>query len=533
MRQIEESPSATPGLSSRAPAWAGSVAGVLAAVVALAAGELVASLLSAPSPVVAVGDRVIDVVPSPVKDFAIATFGTNDKIALITGILTVAAALGAGLGLLATRRFAVAATGLALFGALGMLAALQDEQAAVAQAVVPSAAAAGAGVLALRSNIPKTERRSTAASPADEPERVPMAAGFDRRAFLRKSAALGATAIVAGAGGRWLQARFSASASRAAVILGRPQQPLPAIPAAADLGVAGLSPFVTPNDAFYRIDTALAVPQVAAEDWQLRVTGLVDRPLTLIYDNLQARRLVEADVTLACVSNEVGGNLIGNARWLGLRLDELLDEAGVQDGATQIVGRAVDGFTVGFPTAVGLDGRDSLVAIGMNGEPLPVEHGFPARLIVPGLYGYVSATKWLAEIELTTLEDFDAYWVPRGWAKEAPIKTQSRIDVPSSQAIVRPGRTAVAGVAWAPTRGIERVEIQIDDGGWIEARLAHEGGLDTWRQWVHDWDATPGRHRLRVRATDGTGQTQTEERAQPAPDGATGWHSISVTVQQP
>jgi DMSO/TMAO reductase YedYZ molybdopterin-dependent catalytic subunit len=301
------------------------------------------------------------------------------------------------------------------------------------------------------------------------------------------------------------------------------------VPAAAQLDVAGLDPVVTPNDRFYRIDTALQVPRVDAASWRLRVTGMVDRPLELSLDDLLAREVVEADVTLACVSNEVGGRLVGNARWRGVRLDDLLAEAGVRPGATQVVGRSVDGFTAGFPTAT-LDGRDVLVAVGMNGAPLPFEHGFPARLVVPGLYGYVSATKWLAEIELTTLEALDGYWIPRGWAKEAPIKTASRIDVPRPGSDVAPGPTPIAGVAWAPTRGIDRVEVAVDDGPWQAARLAAAIGPDSWRQWVLDWDATPGEHSLRVRATDGTGATQTEQRADPVPDGASGWHTVTVRV---
>lgn len=282
---------------------------------------------------------------------------------------------------------------------------------------------------------------------------------------------------------------------------------------------------------FYRIDTALMVPQVPAETYQLKITGLVEREMELSYRDLLDRDLVEADITMTCVSNEVGGKLAGNARWLGLRLDTLLDEAGIRLGADQIVGRSVDRYTCGFPVAA-LDGRDALVAIGMNGEPLPVEHGFPARLIVPGLYGYVSATKWLAEIELTTFAAFDHYWVGRGWAARAPIKTQSRIDTPAPLDRIPPGPTAVAGVAWAQTRGIERVEVRIDDGAWQLAELTAELNDATWRQWRFTWMAAPGRHDIACRATDGTGQTQTETRAQPIPDGASGWHSIVVLVDE-
>ncbi|MEX0756328.1 MAG: molybdopterin-dependent oxidoreductase, partial [Acidimicrobiia bacterium] len=264
--------------------------------------------------------------------------------------------------------------------------------------------------------------------------------------------------------------------------------------------------------------------------YTLAITGMVDRPLTLTYQELIDRPLVESDITLTCVSNEVGGKLVGNARWLGVRLDDLLDEAGIAPGADQIVGRSVDRYTCGFPVSA-LDGRDALVAIAMNGEPLPPEHGFPARLIVPGLYGYVSATKWLAEIELTTFDQFDHYWVDRGWDAEAPIKTQSRIDTPSALGRIAPGTTAIAGVAWAQTRGIDRVEVRIDDGPWQDAELAAELNDTTWRQWKLAWDATPGRHEISCRATDRTGTTQTEERTRPIPNGASGWHSIVVIVE--
>jgi DMSO/TMAO reductase YedYZ molybdopterin-dependent catalytic subunit len=351
---------------------------------------------------------------------------------------------------------------------------------------------------------------------------------LDRRTFLRAGAVLAAGAVGVTVAGRWLQARASAVASRAAVVLSGAVAPLPPLPAGTDLGIPGLTPFVTPNASFYRIDTALSVPQVDVDGWRLQIFGMVGRPMELTFVDLQARELVEADVTIACVSNEVGGDLIGNARWMGVRLADVLAEAEVDPRADQIVGRSVDGFTAGFPTAAALDGREALIAIGMNGEPLPLDHGFPARLIVPGLYGYVSATKWLAEIELTTFDAFNGYWIPRGWSKEAPIKTQSRIDVP--RGAVSPGRTAVAGVAWAQGRGIERVEVQVDEEPWAEARLAEAAGDDTWRQWVYEWNAEPGSHRLRVRATDRAGDTQGERRVQPIPNGAEGWHTVVVDV---
>ena len=292
--------------------------------------------------------------------------------------------------------------------------------------------------------------------------------------------------------------------------------------------IAGIAPLITPNEDFYLIDTALSYPQVDPADWSLRIHGMVDREVEIGFGELLDLGLVREQVTLSCVSNSVGGSLVGNAEWVGVPLATVLDQAGVQPGATQIVGRSVDRWTAGFPTEVALDGRIAMVAVQMNGEPLPISHGFPARLVVAGLYGYVSATKWLSDIELTTWEAFDGYWIPRGWSKEGPIKTQSRIDVPRRNSVIDPGPTAIAGVAWAPTRAIERVEVQVDDEDWVEADLSRETTINSWRQWMVTWDATPGRHIVRVRATDGTGTTQTSEVSRAAPDGATGWHTIEV-----
>ncbi len=295
--------------------------------------------------------------------------------------------------------------------------------------------------------------------------------------------------------------------------------------------VAGLSPFVTPNADFFRIDTALTTPRIDADDWNLGIDGLVERPFELTYDELLGLDSVEETITLQCVSNEVGGSLVGNAVWQGVPLATLLERAGVRDGATQIVGRSVDGWTAGFPTELATDGRVAMVAYAMNGEPLPVEHGYPARLIVAGLYGYVSATKWLDRIELTTWEDFDGYWVPRGWAKEGPIKTASRIDVPRSSTVLTPGPQMIAGVAWAPGRGIEHVEAQVDDGPWQVCELGEVTSANTWVQWRLAWEATAGDHVVRVRATDGEGETQTDAVAPPAPDGATGWPTRRLRVR--
>jgi DMSO/TMAO reductase YedYZ molybdopterin-dependent catalytic subunit len=520
-----EAGSPRPG-TRHAPAWTGAVAGVVAAAAGLAAGEVAAAAgRELSSPAVSVGNRVVDSAPPWLKDWAIASFGTGDKAVLIGGTLALLAAFAALVGVLAVRRHpAWAAAGVAGFGAIGLVAAAGDRAGGAGRLVpvvvatlVAAAALGGLLFLLLRRPV-RIERRAG-----------PALSGGDRRRFLTVAGATTALAAATGLTGRWLQQRLEVARERASLALPRAARPLPPPPADPASDVEGLSPLYTPNDDFYRIDTALVVPRVSAEGWTLRIHGLVERELVLSFDELVGRPIVEADVTLACVSNEIGGDLVGNARWSGVRLDDLLAEVGVLDGADQIVGRAVDGFTAGFPVAA-LDGRDALVAVSMNGEPLPVEHGYPARLVVPGLYGYVSATKWLSEIELTTFADFAGYWVPRGWAAEAPVRTQSRIDVPRRGATVPGGRTVVAGVAWAPTLGIDRVEVQVDDGPWRRAELGPAPADTSWRQWWIDWDAAPGEHRLQVRATDGTGEAQTDERRSPRPDGATGWHAVTVTV---
>ncbi len=505
------------------PVWTGALSGLLAAAAGLAAAELLGGVVrSERSPVVSVGDRVVDLVPRPVKEWAISTFGTNDKAVLLAGVLLLLAAGAVAVGVVAQRRGRTAGlVGVGLFTAVGVAASLG--RGGGGWAVVASLLAGLVAGLVLFRLLGRARSApdATAAAPGG---------AVDRRRFLVASGVVAATSLVAATAGRWLREQGAAAAQRLKVVLPKARQPLPAVDPAVSVDVSGVSPFLTPNDRFYRIDTALAVPQVDVGTWTLKVTGMVSTPITLTWEELLARPMVESDVTIACVSNEVGGNLVGTARWLGCRLDDLLAEAGVDPRADQVVGRSVDGFTAGFPTAV-LDGRDALVAVGMNGEPLPVRHGFPARLIVPGLYGYVSATKWLAEIELTTFDTFEGYWIPRGWSVEGPVKTQSRIDTPRSGARLEAGATvAVAGVAWAPGRGVSKVEVQVDDGPWREARLGQEHSRTTWRQWVWDWTPTAGEHRLQVRATDGTGATQTETRAPVAPDGATGWHGITVSV---
>ncbi len=352
-----------------------------------------------------------------------------------------------------------------------------------------------------------------------------------RRQVLRGIAITGGLALFSWVGGRLIgMRRRDVSGERAAIRLPEPSGPAVSLAPDADLKLPGLTPYLTSNSDFYRIDTALIVPQVSVDDWSLRIHGMVDHEIHLSWGDLAKRTPVETLVTLACVSNPVGGDLIGNARWRGYRLDELLAEAGPHPDADMVLSHSIDGFTAGSPLAVLTDGRDALLAIGMNGEPLPVAHGYPARLVVPGLYGYVSATKWVTELEITRFDRATAYWTRRGWSAYGPIKTSTRIDTPRARAELRPGSIAVAGVAWAQHRGIRAVEVQIDDGPWQSARLSTEQSIDTWRQWVYDWNATPGPHTIRARATDGSGETQTEARAPVVPDGATGYPITTVTI---
>jgi DMSO/TMAO reductase YedYZ molybdopterin-dependent catalytic subunit len=508
------------------------LAGLAAAAVALGASELIAVGTGPRSaPVVAVGGAVVDAVPPAVKDLAIRLFGVHDKTALQIGTVVLLALFAAGLGVLARRDIRYGMAGIALFGVVGAVAAVTRYHAGVA-AVLPSVLGAVAAGYTLWYLLRRRLERGTAKSgtgpgTAEEPG---TAAEPDRRAFLGAAASVIGVAAVAGFAGRWLSTRRDVSAARAAVVLPTPSSTGPAIPAGADLKISNLASYVTSNSSFYRIDTALVVPQVDPRNWQLRIHGRVRKPITITFDDLLRRPMVERYVTLACVSNQVGGDLISNARWLGTPVKDLLDEAEPLDGADQVVSRSVDGWTCGTPTAVLRDGRDALLAVGMNGEALPVEHGFPVRMVVPGLYGYVSACKWITELELSSFSDFDAYWVPRGWAAQAPIKTESRIDAPRRGGRVSAGTVTIAGVAWAQHRGISGVQVRVDNGDWNAATLAETVSIDTWRQWSWRWEATPGDHKITVRATDVTGATQPEQQRPPAPDGATGWDSISLTV---
>ncbi|MFF0558082.1 molybdopterin-dependent oxidoreductase [Streptomyces sp. NPDC004266] len=513
----------------------GASAGLLAAFTALAVAELVAGLVRpAAGPVTVVGGAVIDRTPAPVKDFAIRTFGEDDKGVLQLGILAVLALVAVALGMLGMSHRRAGAAGVLLFGIVGAAAALSRPDSTGVGDVLPSVAGALAGALVLYLLAAKAVQVPDLAGAGGEDG----VGGWGRRGFLTAAGVTAVAAISAGALGRFFTGRQGqgAVASREGLVLPEPAAPAPAVPAGVRLKAPGITAFTTSNSDFYRVDTALTVPKVDAGTWRLRIHGRgVTRPRTHTLDQLLARPLIERDITLTCVSNEVGGPYIGNARWLGVPLADLLEEAGVlppsRGGrADQLVARSVDGMTLGSPVEDVMDGRDAMLAVGMNGEPLPFEHGFPVRMLVPGLYGYVSACKWITDIELTTFEAYDPYWVKRKWARRAPVKTQSRIDTPKPFARPASGTVTIAGVAWAQHRGVTRVEIRVDDGPWQDADLAAQAGVDTWRQWSYRWNATPGGHHITVRATDGTGRVQTEERTRTIPDGASGWHSVFVTV---
>ncbi|MFF0310209.1 molybdopterin-dependent oxidoreductase [Streptosporangium sp. NPDC004379] len=546
---------------NRLPVWASALIGLVTGAVAIGVSLLAAGLVKASAfPVFAVGNAAVDLTPAGLKDFAIRTFGENDKPVLLAGIFAVMAVLAVAVGVFAARDLRYGLAGLAAFGVVGLAAVLTRPDAGPVDAI-PTVAGVAVGAIALRALL----RRASAArddgtrddgtrdgdardgdarddgvrdGDARPEETGPpvMRAGRDRYAVNRRgllTGVLGGAAVagVSGLAGRALSGRSEVSAARVGLALPRPAVPAKPLPAGTDLRIRGLTPFVTPNRDFYRVDTAIVVPQVDPRDWTLRIGGMVDRPVELTLADLLKRPLVEEDVTLCCVSNPVGGHYTGNARWLGARLADVLRDAGVRSGADMLLSTSADGWTCGTPLDVVLDGRDALLAVAMNGEALPVDHGFPVRQVVPGLYGYVSATKWVTEIKVTRFDQDTAYWTTRGWAEKGPIKTQSRIDLPRDGGSVPAGRTVIAGVAWAQHRGVDAVEVRVDGGSWLQARLAEAPTADTWRQWVvDDWDAVPGRHTIEVRATDATGHTQTAQRAPVTPDGATGWHAVTVTV---
>jgi DMSO/TMAO reductase YedYZ molybdopterin-dependent catalytic subunit len=510
---------------SDGPRWQGPVLGLLATGTGLAAAELVVGLVQgSSSPVVPVGQVFIDLVPKPLKNWAIETFGTNDKAVLVAGALIVVLGVGVTVGVLAMRGARAAAYALtSVIGLLGSFAVLTRPDPTLAK-LLPTIVGTGVSIAVLWYLAPRPADLNT----GPETPQTPQTMGIDRRRFVGGAIGIGSAAVIVGGVGRMLQQRFDVSGERDAIALPRPESASTPLPADVNLSVEGLTPFVTANQDFYRIDTALVVPQVSKDSWSLKIGGMVDKPLEITFADLLARPQVERYITLSCVSNPVGGDYIGTALWQGVLLKDILDEAGVQAGATQVVSRSIDGWTAGTPTEVIMDGRDALLAIAMNGEPLPARNGYPVRMVVPGLYGYVSATKWVTEIELTRWEDYYADWVPRGWSKEGPIKTMARIDTPRQRDHV--GEIAVGGVAWAIHRGVSKVQVRVDEGEWMDAELGGVPSNDTWVQWVARISPPPGKHLIEARAFDGDGVPQTDEYAPVAPDGAQGYPRLTINV---
>jgi len=501
---------------------AAAVAGIVAGGVALAATELLAGLLpGAPSVVLEIGAFLISLQPPGAKQIVVDLFGTADKLALNVAIVFGALVLAAVLGILARYHRSWTTAGFTGIAVLGLLASLRDPLVDALLALV----AAVIGVVVAYYVIGWLLHLATPSGEAEMPD-------WGRRRFIGTSVGVAALAVAGGGVGRFLLNNRAEAAPTAASIPPA-VDPVAQLPAGAELAVDGITPLIVKNRDFYRIDTQLLTPRIDAATWTLNVDGMVDHPFSLTYAQLLAMEMHEEYVTIACVSNEVGGNLVGNAKWTGVKLRDVLAMAGVQAGATQLVGRSVDGWTAGMPTAWVMDpAREPMIALKMNDVALPRNHGFPARLIVPGLYGYVSATKWLSDLELTTLEAFNGYWVPLGWSKLGPILTQARIDTPSNGQSVGAGRVPIAGIAWAPDRGISKVEVAID-GVWQDAKLSTPISNATWVQWLVGWDAAaagPGSHTIEVRATDGTGAVQSSDITPPAPDGARGHQTIQVSV---
>ena len=506
--------------------WA-ALCGVVAGVAGIGISDL-AAWLAAPagSPLAAVGSLIIDLLPAGMVNFGKDFLGTADKPVLLLIVALGVVALAALGGVAELRRSGAGAAVFALVAAVGLVAVALGSGTDVA-AYVPTVVGLLLAFMILSTLVTRLRRWQPARALTSQSGPADPA----RRGFLVATSVFGALAVVAAVGGRLLVgAANRVSAARDGIRLPAPTTPAPAVPAGADLGLKDLSPYLTPNADFYRIDTALQVPVIDPSTWSIRVVGMVEKEVSMTFEELLALPLVEHVATLTCVSNEVGGNLVGNATWLGYPIRDLLARARPLPGADMVLSRSEDGFTAGTPLDALTDpGRQSLLAVGMNGEPLPLEHGFPVRMVVPGLYGYVSATKWVVELKVTTFGADEGYWTPLGWSARGPVKLASRIDVPGGD--VAAGTVAVAGVAWAQHTGVRGVEVQVDDGPWDAAELAEVTGPDTWRQWRYAWDATPGDHRLAVRATDAKGTVQVADEAPPAPDGATGHHSVRVAVR--
>ncbi|HYI34418.1 MAG TPA: molybdopterin-dependent oxidoreductase [Glaciibacter sp.] len=525
--------------------WASSV-GVLAAGMTLAIAEVAAFFIApASGPVFAVGAWVIDIAPAAVKTLVIALFGAGDKAVLLVVLGLVVLVLAVFSGILEYRRPPFGAVVVLLSGAIAVFAVLTRAESTLDWAA-PTILGAVGGIAVLRIGIDRLrgwtvspDTQTPARAPDTQtPARAPNtdaardAADPGRRRFLGMVIGTAAAVAIAGVGARLLNGgTLATKAVRSALKLPQPAVPAPAIPAGASLPIPGISPLVSSNEGFYRIDTALQVPAIDVSQWRMKITGMVENPIELTFDELMALPLIETYITLMCVSNEVGGSLAGNAKWLGYPIAGLLERARPLAGADVVLSTSQDGWTATTPLEVLRDtGRTSILAVGMNDKPLPLEHGFPVRMVVPGLYGYVSATKWVVELKVSTFREESAYWTDRGWSATGPIKTSSRIDVPRPRAQLKQGTVAIAGVAWAQHTGIERVEVRIDGGEWRAATLAEPISIDTWRQWVYEWDAAPGYHAIEARATDAAGGVQSGMNVPVLPDGAEGWHRIDVVV---
>jgi DMSO/TMAO reductase YedYZ molybdopterin-dependent catalytic subunit len=504
-------------------AW---LAGLVAGVLGLAVANLGAWLVGpSGAPISAVGELVIDLLPAPLVNFGKDTLGTADKPILLVIITVAVLAVSALAGQAEYRRRRGGAAVFAVVAVLGIVG-IAARSGATARVLIPTVVGMLVGYMLLRTLIDRLQSWQTSRTSGDE-----GAESLARRRFLTWAAVAGGIAVVGAVAGQALvTAATRVSQARERLRLPAAAKPAAPVPAGADLGVADLSPYVTPNDDFYRIDTALQLPVINPDTWTLTISGMVQTPITLTWAELTALPLVEHMTTLTCVSNEVGGDLIGNALWLGYPIRELLARAKPTAGADMVLSTSEDGFTAGTPLEALTDpDREALLAVGMNGQPLPLEHGFPVRMVVPGLYGYVSATKWVTELKVTTFAEDQGYWTPLGWSALGPVKLASRIDVPRST--VDAGQVVVAGVAWAQHTGIAKVEVQVDDGPWEPAELAEVTSTDTWRQWRHLWPATSGTHQIKVRATDAAGNLQVADEAPPAPNGSTGYHQISAKVR--
>ncbi len=497
--------------------------GLAAVGAGLGVAEVLAVILSPPaSPLFAAGSLVIDLAPSWLKERVIGLFGTADKPVIIVSVALLVAILAAIAGVTERAKPPWGRVIIAAVGGLGLLAATTRSGSSVVSAI-PSIAAVLVGVWVL---VVLTRR-----SAAIDSSIGAVSQGLARRTFLVNAGLAAGLGVLATVGGRIVATGIQVSdAARRMFTLPRPAMAAAPLPAGASLNIPGIAPLVTSNADFYRIDTALIVPSIDPEQWSLRVSGLVDREVTMTFDELLALPLEESYTTLACVSNYVGGGLIGNALWLGYPIRHILAQAGPKSGADMVLSRSADGFTAGTPLTALTDDRNAILAVAMNGSPLPAEHGFPVRMVVPGLFGYVSATKWVTELKVTTFAADAAYWTNRGWSSRGPVKLSSRIDTPRQSRQVSEGTIAVAGVAWSQHVGVSRVEVQVDDGPWSDAELAEAISADTWRQWSYAWDARKGQHRLTVRATDANGMVQTAEYADVVPDGATGLHTVDVSV---